>query len=326
MSAFSCHSTPLLWMILALGMKWIEEALSCPTGCTCDQWQVNCKGKRLRDFPTTIPLTTKKLILAQNQLPNLPLLTMSYLNELVHLDCSHNLITMDLDFSFPGLVKLTYLDLSFNKLSHITSFTFSQLSELLLLNLSGNPLMVKITEQAFEKNSLLRYIDVNNCGLSYLSAETFQKLDRLRILRIKDNPWNCDCKFLTFSKWLVHTDIKFSDFENTTCNKPEKMKGLSLRKAKLELRYLCLVLLRPQDFIYICLVTFCIFLGGTLMAWLVGFCTVMYYHPVMSLYDEPEDEEASDPLSPSRYFDANLSTRQKIGAAYLKQKTFILRT
>ncbi|XP_029143151.1 leucine-rich repeat-containing protein 52 [Protobothrops mucrosquamatus] len=287
----SCHSSTLLWMILALGMKWIEEALSCPTECSCNKWGVNCTGKKLHNFPTTIPLTTKKLILAQNNLTNLPLLTMSYLNELVHLDCSHNLITMDLDFSFPGLVKLTYLDLSFNKLSHITSFTFSQLSELLLLNLSGNPLMVEIMEWAFEKNSLLRYIDVRDCGLSYLSAETFQKLYRLRILGIKGNPWNCDCKFLTFSNWLTNTDIKSPDFENTTCSKPEKMQGLSLIKAKLELHYLCLLHLQLEDFIYICLLTFCVFLGGTLVAWLVGFGTVMYYHPVMRLYDEPEDEE-----------------------------------
>ncbi|XP_032082717.1 leucine-rich repeat-containing protein 52-like [Thamnophis elegans] len=270
-------------------MKLIEEAVSCPTNCTCDNLQVNCTGKLLQNFPTTVPLTTKKLILAQNNLTNLPLLTMSYLNDLVHLDCSHNMITMDLNFSFPGLVKLTYLDLSFNRLSRITSFTFSQLSELLLLNLSGNPLMVKITEKAFEKNSLLRYIDLSGCGLSYLSAETFQKLYRLRILGIKDNPWNCDCKFLTFSSWL--TNIKFPDLENATCSEPETMQGLSLIKAKLELRYLCLLHLHLEDFVYICLLTFCIFLGGTLVAWLVGFCTVMYYHPVMRQYDEPLDEE-----------------------------------
>ncbi|XP_070605151.1 leucine-rich repeat-containing protein 52 [Erythrolamprus reginae] len=281
----------LLWIILAFGMKWIEGTLSCPTDCACDKWQVNCTGKKLQNFPTTIPLTTKKLIMAQNKLTNLPILTMSYLNELVHLDFSHNLITMDMDFSFPRLVKLTYLDLSFNRLSYITSFTFSQVSELLLLNLSGNPLIVVIMEQAFEKNSLLRYLDVSDCGLSYLSAETFQKLYRLLILGIKGNPWNCDCKFLIFSNWLTDTYIKTPDFENTTCSKPEKMQGLSVFKAKLELRYQCLLHLQLEDFIYICLLTFCVFFGGTLVAWLVGFGTVMYYHPVMRLYDEPEYAE-----------------------------------
>ncbi|KAM6455900.1 leucine-rich repeat-containing protein 52-like [Python bivittatus] len=278
-------------MTLALGMKWIEKALSCPAKCTCNKWEVNCTGMNLDNIPTTIPLTSKKLILAQNNLTNLPPLTMSYLDELVHLDCSHNLITMDLDFSFPGLVKLTYLDLSFNRLSHITSFTFSQLSKLLLLNLSGNPMMVEIKEWAFEKNTLLRYIDVSDCGLAYLNAEIFNNLYRLRILGINGNPWNCDCKFLTFCKWLKNTAIKSPDFENTTCSKPEKMKGLSLIEVETKLHYLCLLHLETEDFIYMSLLTFCVFFGGTLVAWLVGFGTVIYYHPVMRIYDEPENEE-----------------------------------
>ncbi|XP_063155967.1 leucine-rich repeat-containing protein 52-like [Candoia aspera] len=287
----SFHSSTVLWMTLALGIKWIEEVLSCPNQCTCNKWEVNCTGKNLDNIPTTIPLTSRKLILAQNNLTNLPLLTMSYLNELIHLDCSHNLLTMDLDFSFPALNKLTYLDLSFNRLSRITPFTFSQLKKLLLLNLSGNPTMVEVREWAFEKNTLLRYIDVSDCGLGYLGAEVFYNLYRLPILGLKGNPWTCDCRFVLFLKWLKKSGIKSPDIENATCSKPEKMQGLSLISIEPKLHHLCLLHIELEDFVHMSLLTFCVFIGGTLLVWLVGFGTVIYYHPVMKTYDEPENEE-----------------------------------
>ncbi|XP_061463302.1 leucine-rich repeat-containing protein 52-like [Rhineura floridana] len=287
----SFHSSTSLWIAFLIGIKWTQRGLSCPQECTCEKWQVNCSGKMLDQVPTGIPLITKELILANNNLSSLPLLQMSYLNELVYLDCSHNLVEMGLDFTFPGIVKLTYLDLSFNRLSYITSHTFSQLNKLLLLNLSSNPMMLDIKEKAFESNSLLRYLDMSDCGLTYISAELFRHLHNLHILGIKGNPWNCDCNFLEFCNWMKKADTLYPNSEEITCSKPELLKGLTVLEAESKLHYLCLVHLETEDFIFTALIAFCIFFGGTLVAWLAGISTVIYYHPVMKVDDESEDEE-----------------------------------
>ncbi|CAI5776517.1 leucine-rich repeat-containing protein 52-like [Podarcis lilfordi] len=283
-------STPL-WIAVLIVIKWTGKGLSCPSKCSCEQKAVNCSMKALDKVPGSIPLTTRELILSDNKLVTLPVLEMSYLNELVYLDCSHNLLEMGLDFTFPGIVKLTYLDLSFNKLSFVTPYTFSQLNKLLLLNLSSNPKLVEVKDKAFDSNPLLRFVDMSDCGLTYVGGELFKDLHNLRSLRLKGNPWNCDCSFLEFCNWMKKADVVYPDSEEMTCNKPELLKGLTLNVAETKLHYLCLVHLDFQDFVFLGLMAICIFFGGTLVAWLVGLATVIYYHPVMKVDEELDEEE-----------------------------------
>uniref|UniRef100_A0A670IBK1 Leucine rich repeat containing 52 n=1 Tax=Podarcis muralis TaxID=64176 RepID=A0A670IBK1_PODMU len=232
---------------------------------------VNCSMKALDKVPGSIPLTTRELILSYNKLVTLPVLEMSYLNELVYLDCSHNLLEMGLDFTFPGIVKLTYLDLSFNKLSFVTPYTFSQLNKLLLLNLSSNPKLVEVKDKAFDSNPLLRFVDMSDCALTYVGGELFKDLHNLHSLRLKGNPWNCDCSFLEFCNWIKKADVVYPGETFSQVRIPWGTK----------LHYLCLVHLDFQDFVFLGLMAICIFFGGTLVAWLVGLATVIYYHPVM---------------------------------------------
>ncbi|XP_033006893.1 leucine-rich repeat-containing protein 52-like [Lacerta agilis] len=283
-------STPL-WIVVLIVIKWTGKSLSCPASCSCEQKTVNCSSKALDNVPGSIPLTTKELILSNNKIVTLPILEMSYLNELVYLDCSHNLLEMSLDFTFPGIVKLTYLDLSFNRLSYVTPHTFSQLNKLLLLNLSSNPSLVEVKDKAFDSNTLLRFVDMSDCGLTYIGGELFRDLQNLHSLRLKGNPWNCDCNFLEFSNWMKRVDVLYPDSEEMTCNKPDLLKGLTINVAESKLHYLCLVHLDLQDFIFLGLIAICIFFGGTLVAWLVGVCTVIYYHPVMKVDEELDEEE-----------------------------------
>ncbi|XP_062985796.1 leucine-rich repeat-containing protein 52-like [Elgaria multicarinata webbii] len=287
----SCHSSTAFCVALLIGIKWAGKGLSCSTECTCEKWKVDCKGKKLDNLPTSIPLTTKELILADNNLNGLPPLEMSYLNELVYLDCSHNLINMGLDFTFPGMDKLTYLDLSFNQISYITPHTFSQLNNLLLLNLSSNPKMVEIKVQAFDSNHLLRYLDLSDCGLSYISAEIFRDLNNLHSLGLMDNPWNCDCNLLEFCTWMKKANVQYPNPAKINCKTPEDFQGLEVLEAASKLHYSCFVHLDTEDFIFMALIAFCIFFGGTLVAWLVGIGTVIYYHPILKVDDESEDEE-----------------------------------
>ncbi|XP_044295321.1 SLIT and NTRK-like protein 6 [Varanus komodoensis] len=280
-----------LCVALLLGLSWAEEGLGCPQGCTCERWEVACTGGGLDRVPSAIPLTTKVLVLANNSLASLPPMEMSYLNDLVYLDCSRNLLHMSFDFTFPRMVKLTYLDLSFNRILRITPRTFSQLQGLLLLNLSSNPTLVEIKAHAFDSNPLLRYLDLRACGLTSVGADTFRQLHNLHSLGLAENPWSCDCSLLEFCNWMKKAHVQYPDPERTLCQKPDNVRGLQVLEGASRIHYTCFVHLELGDFAVMALIAFCIFFGGTLAAWLVGISAVIYYHPVPKVNDESEDED-----------------------------------
>lgn len=200
----------LLRLTLLLAITWVEPIPSCPKGCFCDTWKVNCRGKQFNSFPSPIPWPTRELILAHNNLTSLLALDLSYLSELVYLDCSHNHIELEMNFIFTGIVKLMYLDLSFNNLTHITHYAFSQLSMLLLLNLSGNPNLIDITSSAFYNNPMLRALDVSGCGLVYFDTGVLRNLLNLHTVGISNNPWMCNCNTLDFIRWITDSAHLFT--------------------------------------------------------------------------------------------------------------------
>uniref|UniRef100_A0A8C9G9S4 LRRNT domain-containing protein n=1 Tax=Pavo cristatus TaxID=9049 RepID=A0A8C9G9S4_PAVCR len=112
-------------LVFLLGMGMASGDVSCPSGCSCRYLEVNCTGQQLQEFPAAIPLDTRQLILAANNVSYLPAMELSFLADLVYLDCRKNLLGDDLDFTFIGVVKLVYLDLSFNNLTQVTFSTFS---------------------------------------------------------------------------------------------------------------------------------------------------------------------------------------------------------
>lgn len=203
------HNSPSLWLALLLGLRWVERSFSCPPGCLCEPLEVNCTRRNLKSIPT-INLITKKLILAFNEITSLPQLELSYLNELIHLDCSHNKIIISFPFVFPDLQELTYLDLSYNNVSYLTIYTFRQLNKLLFLNLSGNRWLKQIHHNTFERNKMLSYLDVSNCGFTYLSADLFVNLHNLHHIGITGNSWICDCDLLEFCTWMSETSVTFT--------------------------------------------------------------------------------------------------------------------
>jgi len=46
--------------------------------------------------------------------------------------------------------------------------------------------------------------------------------------------------------------------------------------AEAQLRFDCLTQLHKQDYIFLCLIGFCIFFAGVVAAWLAGICAVIY--------------------------------------------------
>lgn len=198
-----------VWMVLLLRIGWAAESVSCPKDCTCQYLAVNCTGKRLEEFPATIPLDTRQLILAQNKLSYLPTVELNFLSDLIYLDCSGNALGKDLDFAFVSIVKLVYLDLSFNNLTQVTFGTFSQLSSLVVLKLSDNPSLVEIEKDSFANNTWLRHVDVSRCGLMFIDTSTVRDLPNLRSLALSGNPWYCNCSFMELCSWMKESGVTF---------------------------------------------------------------------------------------------------------------------
>lgn len=61
--------------------------------------------------------------------------------------------------------------------------------------------------------------------------------------------------------------------------------------AEAQLHFSCLTQLYKQDYVFLCLVGFCIFLAGTMAAWLAGVCAVIYEAYASKGEEEEEEEE-----------------------------------
>ncbi|KAK2543442.1 hypothetical protein Q9966_003215, partial [Columba livia] len=266
---------PLSLMFL-LGMGMASERNNCPNRCSCQYLEVNCTGQQLQEFPAAIPLDTRQLILAANNISYLPAVELSFLSDLVYLDCRKNLLGDDLDFAFIGVAKLVYLDLSFNNLTQVTFSTFSHLLSLVVLKISDNPNLVAIEKDAFANNTWLRHLDVSRTGLTFLDTSTVRDLPNLRFLRLSDNLWHCNCSFLDFITWMTESNVHFPDADNITCYTPAGLRALKIPAVEAQLDFSCLTQLYKQDYIFLCLIGFCIFFAGTVAAWLAGICAVIY--------------------------------------------------
>uniref|UniRef100_A0A8B9SAV2 Leucine rich repeat containing 52 n=1 Tax=Apteryx owenii TaxID=8824 RepID=A0A8B9SAV2_APTOW len=287
---------PLSLMFL-LGMGLASENINCPSRCSCQYLEVNCTGQQLQEFPVTIPLDTRQLILATNKISYLPAVELSFLADLVYLDCRENFLGDDLDFTFIGVAKLVYLDLSFNNLTQVTFSTFSQLISLVVLKMSDNPNLVEIEKDAFANNTWLRYLDVSRTGLLFLDTSTVRDLPNLRFLGLSDNLWHCNCSFLDFTAWMTKSNVHFPDAENITCYMPEGLRGLKMPAVQAQLQFNCLTQLHKQDYIFLCLIGFCIFSAGTVAAWLAGICAVIYEVHTAKGEDDEEEEEEEDTIT-----------------------------
>ncbi|NXK13729.1 LRC52 protein, partial [Herpetotheres cachinnans] len=281
---------PLSLMIF-WGMGMASERINCPSSCSCQYLEVNCTGQQLLEFPAAIPLDTRQLILAANNISYLPAVELSFLADLVYLDCRKNLLGDDLDFTFIGVAKLVYLDLSFNNLTQVTFSTFSHLLSLVVLKISDNPNLVAIEKDAFANNTWLRHLDVSRTGLTFLDTSTVQNLPNLRFLGLSDNLWHCNCSFLDFITWMTESNVHFPDADNITCYTPEGLRALKMPAVEAQLHFNCLTQLYKQDYIFLCLIGFCIFFAGTVAAWLAGICAFIYKVYTSKGEEEEEEEE-----------------------------------
>ncbi|XP_067088758.1 leucine-rich repeat-containing protein 38-like [Osmerus mordax] len=211
--------------------------VGCPDRCVCnDQLVVQCAEQYLTVFPSNIPLPTRKLIISNNRLVELPPLMLYYLSDLVHLDCSNNSLTWISDATFGNLRKLAYLDISFNNLSRIESRTFLPLVSLVMLRMTDNYGLSMIHPLAFKGNENLQLLDVSRNNLTVLDVSILSNLPDLRYIAISGNPWNCRCDNEELSIWANKEGFRFPDKEQAFCRSPPSMQEQRIDQVSLQMR------------------------------------------------------------------------------------------
>ncbi|XP_007532802.1 leucine-rich repeat-containing protein 52-like [Erinaceus europaeus] len=279
----------LSWLLLVLELGLVLGS-KCPTSCQCLAQEVLCSGAGLTEYPDNLPLDTRRLSLAHNNLTVLPSLELGLLRDLVFLDCSHNQLKEVLESTFAGLIRLLNLDLSCNQLTVVGPGTFSPLHGLLQLNLSHNPQLQTLPPNAFGNDSALQLLDLRHAGLHRLDRTSFSGLSALNTLYLSGNPWSCNCSLLDFTIFLLVKHHSYPDELNATCSEPVEMAGWPIAEAGNPLRYLCLTNLNVLDYLFLFLIGFCIFVGGTLAAWMTGVCAVLYQRALHTAEEEDEEE------------------------------------
>ncbi|XP_006142317.1 leucine-rich repeat-containing protein 52 [Tupaia chinensis] len=278
------------WLLFSFGMGLVSGS-KCPKGCECQAQEVVCKGQQLSEYPPDIPLNTRRLILSENRITSLPAMQLGLLSDLVYLDCHKNRIQEVMDYTFVGVFRLIYLDLSSNNLSSISPFSFSVLGHLVRLSLANNPHLSSLSKYTFANASSLRYLDLRNTGLKTLDRAAFQHLTVLQTVFLSENPWQCNCSFLDFAIYLIVSHLEPSDEQNATCTEPPELLDWPITRVGNPLRYMCITHLDSHDYIFLLFIGFCIFAAGTVAAWLMGVCAVLYQNASRkSSDDEAEDE------------------------------------
>nr|XP_033817869.1 leucine-rich repeat-containing protein 52 [Geotrypetes seraphini] len=283
----------ILGFLLLFSKALTKLSLSCTETCTCDQLLVNCSKKQLINFPLTIPVDTRQLVLANNNISYLPSVELNFLIDLVYLDLSSNSI-YDIEATFINVVRLVYLDLSYNNLSHIHSTTLYLLTSLVVLKLSGNPNLDQIEKDAFANNTGLRELYLSRTGLIFLDVSTISELPNLRTLDLSFNSWHCYCSMKDFFSWINESNLYFLDAANTSCSAPNEVLGKPLSDIQEEMKHMCSSSLQNKDYIFLSLVGFGIFFSGTVAAWIAGVCIVMYNKLCKTKEDDKEEEEVEE--------------------------------
>ncbi|XP_051004216.1 leucine-rich repeat-containing protein 52 isoform X2 [Acomys russatus] len=277
-------------LLFSLGMGLVSGS-KCPKNCVCQDQEVSCTDMQLTEYPPDIPLNTRRLFLNNNRIASLPALELGFLSDLVYLDCQNNRIREVMEYTFIGVFKLIYLDLSSNNLTSIAPLSFSVLSNLVRLNISNNPHLLYLDKYVFANITSLIYLDLRNTGLQTISHDAFQHLVVLKTVYLSGNPWNCNCSFLSFTMYLLLSQLDHPDDQDAICEEPMELAGWPITRVGNPLQYMCITHLDQQDYIFLLLIGFCIFAAGTVAAWLTGVCAVLYQNAHRkSSGDDMEDE------------------------------------
>lgn len=189
------------------GVRRYDNAMSCPSGCTCLlPRQVKCQARPDDIHPPHPPRDTTTLIL--EGYPNIPthmldnlnnlrylringsqlenLNTLPHLPTLEQLEVTHSLLrTLSGRQLHSNIPTLTHLDLSHNLISVLNNTSLKGLNHLQVLDLSHNPLN-NVHKDTFEGLKTLTYVDLSASRLSRLDHHWLVDADNLQQLIVSN--------------------------------------------------------------------------------------------------------------------------------------------
>ncbi|XP_019367417.1 PREDICTED: leucine-rich repeat-containing protein 38 [Gavialis gangeticus] len=203
----------------------------CPPVCTCmDYHTIDCRDQGLPRVPSPFPLDVRKLLIADNNIQDIPSDFFIFYGDLVYLDFSNNSITSIEEGTFSSSTKLVFLDLSYNNLTQLNAGIFRSAEKLIKLNL-GNNNLVDVDEAAFENLEQLQVLELNDNNLQTLSVAALEALPSLRIIRLEGNPWICDCDFANLFSWIQENASKLQKgLHEIQCSLPVENRRIFLNE------------------------------------------------------------------------------------------------
>ncbi|KAK6758709.1 hypothetical protein RB195_016123 [Necator americanus] len=213
-------------MLLFLLLGFLtSDVIACPSQCNCSEVTIDCSSRGLVSFPNDLPTSTITLNLRGNNIGRISVDDVKGLQHLETLIVSENKIrTIDENF-LDFLPLLRRVSFARNKLRVIPSLA-AQPSRLVSLDLRHNEIST-IDVQAFSYLPQLIQLDLAHNKLQSLPQMVFTKNSRIATLKLHRNPWNCDCRIVGLSKFIVG---KYKPNEEAKCFNPPKLRGVSLHK------------------------------------------------------------------------------------------------
>ena len=159
------------------------DFLTCPAGCTCIGYFMNCSSLNMDTMPT-VTKELRSLVLSDNMFTVLPLFAGFY--RFGVLDLSSNSLDRLPAFAFRDQRNLFYLNIANNNLTYLQKNTFWGLNRLVTLHLHGNPLKYLESESFFGLN-IIPDLQLGSLQIAQINSGVFLGLTNLKHLSLKNN-------------------------------------------------------------------------------------------------------------------------------------------
>uniref|UniRef100_A0AAY4DGC4 LRRCT domain-containing protein n=1 Tax=Denticeps clupeoides TaxID=299321 RepID=A0AAY4DGC4_9TELE len=219
-------------LLLCLWTAAVATVQCCPASCSCmDKYNhqlADCASKDLESVPVDLPANVTTLSLSANNIKVLKSKSFVNVTMITSLWLGHNaIVTVERD-TLATLVNLRSLDISHNKIVHFPWEDLANLTALQLLKMNNNE-MVHLPKDAFSNLKDLRSLRINNNKFTTIVQGTFD-IPGLSHLQIYNNPFSCSCNLEWLRDWIAQAKISIPEQENTACDAPAHLQGLSVVK------------------------------------------------------------------------------------------------
>jgi len=177
--------------LMVISKHFILVSTTCPKQCRCysDSQKIKCGYKdiseeQLINITSNIDRTTKHLYLMGNQLKDIPLESLKYLNQLETLSLNNNKLQRVPNHLFKYLPNLKELHLTGNQITKLTNI--SGLQNLTSLYLNSNNISV-IPDNIFKSTNKLKELYLNNNQITNINKNTFSGLYNMKLILLDNN-------------------------------------------------------------------------------------------------------------------------------------------